>query len=475
MLRDIILIICVNLLFLWKTRNYYYVSDDIPVADRKEPLPKNFWHGIWIQFKGHRYFHEVQETPQKWDWYSNPKTAHCITMSVHIINCILIYLAFGHNDISLFASLLFAINPVNMQGGSIWVSGKPYSSATACTLLMYCLPWVAPAFYYATTLFSANALLSPVPFLLTKHWYWAILPLVAYGVLRKVVMKKWKLDRATNTEMTAIAWRKLIVVFKTYGYYMRICLMPYHLGLYHPFAWGIGVNKEHNKRAYTIDKDFYIGLALALLTLILIIKNSHNLLGFGLLWFVINIAMWCNLVTIQQQIAERYVYLSNVGLMLALAYVLRTLRLENFPYAYAFMPIVLTYYATRFWSFREAYANDYWMIEYNVAEMKDCHYAWVARGIKKFYFGDFDGALRDFGEARIHCPHDFKQNYNMAVMFLLMGDVIRAEEHLKYAEGSYYDGVAHFQKSEFIDHTRALIEQAKLTQKLEIKDVRIIK
>ena len=125
--------------------------------------------------------------------------------------------------------------------------------------------------------------------------------------------------------------------------------------------------------------------------------------------------------------------------------------------------------------FRDAFSNDYWMIEYNVAEMKDSHYAWVARGIKKFYFGDFDGALRDFGEARIHCPHDFKQNYNMAVMFLLMGDVIRAEEHLKYAEASYYDGVAHFQKSEFIDHTRQLIEQAKLTQKLEIKDVRIIK
>ena len=464
---EILLIICVNLLFLWKTRNYYYVSDDLPVSARETPLPKNFFHGLWIQFKGHRYFHEEADKPQKWDWYCNPKTAHVLTMSVHIINCILIYLAFGRNNVSLFASLLFAINPINMQGGSIWVSGKPYSSATTCALLMYALPWVAPLFYYFSTTFSANAMLSPIPFLLTKNWWWGLMPFVLYGMLRKVIMKKWSLENTSNYEMTVVAPRKIITFLKTYGYYLRLCIFPYHLGLYHPFVWGIGVNKYHNEKVYILDKDFFIGLFLFLTSLLLVFFYRSTMLGFGMLWFMVNIAMWSNLVTIQQQIAERYVYLANVGAMLALSCVL-----IKVPFL---MLIVLTYYATRFWTMREAYANDYWMIEYNVAEMKDSHYAWVARGVKKFYLGDFNGALKDFGEARQQCPYDFKQNYNMAVMFLCLGDIKNAEEYLKYAEDTMYDGVTEHQKAEFIDHTRAMIENAKKTSKVELKDVRIIK
>ncbi|MFN3078077.1 MAG: hypothetical protein ABT940_14635, partial [Alphaproteobacteria bacterium] len=151
------LIILVSLLFYYKTWNYYYVSDDLPVAAKVEPNPIGRIHALWIQFTGQRYFNYNK------DWnlrnWCTPKTAHIITWALHTLNCCLIHTAFGVNKVSLLAGLYFAINPAHTQGGAIWISGKPYSTATTLALAMYALPWAAPAFYYGTTLFSANAML----------------------------------------------------------------------------------------------------------------------------------------------------------------------------------------------------------------------------------------------------------------------------------------------------------------------------
>jgi hypothetical protein len=145
------------------------------------------------------------------------------------------------------------------------------------------------------------------------------------------------------------------------------------------------------------------------------------------------------------------------------------------PFSYIILTAFFTYYSTRLWSYRESYSNEYWMIEHNVLEQKDCHYAWVARGINKFFIADFDGALRDFGEARLQNNKDFKQNFNMAIMFLALGDIPHCEEYLKHAEETLYEGNEQQQWDEFVGYTWGLIEKAKKDGKLEISSLRIIK
>lgn len=454
----ILLIVLFNLLFFWRTLSYGWVSDDIPTNVKPLRQPKNKWDKLWLQFRGLGYF--------------KSREAHWITLILHIINSTLIFLAFGKNTISLMASLMFSINPINTQGGSIWISGKPYSTATLCMLLAFTFPFLSPLFYITTSFFSGNAIFAGFPFFLTKYWFLGLLPILCFGIFYKVIMKKWRLIATTNIEMRKVALRKMVTFLKTFGYYFSLCVMPYKLGLYHNFIWGIGVNKEYNKRVYKLNKDFYYGFFIFFFTIVGIVFNYNNLIGFGLFWFFINILMWCNIVTVQQQIAERYLYLPCVGIMLALSTICFTL-----PYHYCSIMVcaILTYYATRLWYYREAYTNDYWMVEYNLIEQKNSHYAWVSRGIKKFYVCDFDGALRDFGEARIHTSHDFKQNMNMASMFLVLGDVSHAEEFLKYADETVYDGVEKQQREEFVIHTRKLIEKMKTEGRIKIEEIRIIK
>jgi hypothetical protein len=463
--QSIVLIILVNLLFFHRTWSYGYVSDDIPASQNTNESTDRLWKRIWIEFRGRRYW--------------NNRRGHILTTIVHTLNCILIYLSFGRSAPSLMASLLFSLNPINTQGGSIWMSGKPYSTATLLVLGAYCVPMATPLFYGLSSFFSASAMFATLPFLYTKFWFWVALPFIFSLVFWRVVLVKWNAIAATNEEMRAIKPRKLIVFFKTFGYYFRLCLFPYKLGLYHNFIWGIGVNRHYNKIVYKIDRDFWIGLILFLFCLwhILFIRNS---VSFGLFWFVCNISMFCNFVTCQQQVSERFLYLPCVGLMLSLSYFLCTpfsfySVILMSPLNYILLATFFVYYATRLWYYRESYINDYWQVEYNIIEQKNAHYAWVARGVKKFYICDFDGALRDFGEARSHTPHDFKQNMNMAAMFLVLGDIPHCEEHLKYAEDTLYDGVEDKQREEFITHTKGLIEIAKKDGKLKVSELRIIK
>lgn len=499
MILHLLLIIFVNLLFYWATLNYWYVSDDIPCSavpneEKKKDLvdldellkifvnkypneknqfiphltdlhnkwisspPKNFWKGVWLQLRGQRYF--------------NARHAHIITLTVHIINTLLIYLAFGCNNVSLIASLLFAINPINAQGGAIWISGKPYSTATTLVLLMYVLPYASPVFFYLTSFCSASAMFSPLSFVFTKYWFLASMPFLAFPILRNVIKKKWCLNNTSNREMVAIVPRKIIPFMKSYGYYFRLCVIPYKLGLYHSFLWGLGVSQKYNKKAYKLDKNFWTGTILFLGSAYLIYLNHSNLFGFGLLWFMINIIMWCNICTVQQQIADRYCYLPCIGIMLSLSYLAYH---SPSPFNYILLTTIFTYYGTRLWNYRFAYMNDYWQIEYNVMEQPNAHYAWISRGIKKFFFNDFDGALRDFCESRNFVDHDFKTNFNMATMLFCLGDLPQCEIYLKFAEENHYEGVEELQRKEFTDHLRQLIEKRKRNENIPLQDVRIIK
>jgi hypothetical protein len=412
-MQIILLIILTNLLFYYRTLSYAGICDDIPVFNKPEPIGKG-WMKFWYHLHGRKY--------------QSYKLAHCQTLGIHTLNCVLIYLAFGSNYISALTALLFAVNPVNNQC-SVWMSGKGYSMNTTCALLMWMFPYVSPLTYvYGLYFNGASLLFFPLVFLFTKYWW--LSSLVLLGLWRehmRIFDKKnpgSKFNTESNNELRAIAPRKIIVMFKSLGYYFINALSAMRLGFYHKYLFLHGVNKDTNKDSYKIDKYFFIGITIALTTLI-----THNL---GLVWFCANIIMWCNFISFNQTITNRYIYLPNVGLML----IISSLLMVYPPLAL----VALTYYITKLCLFLYFYKAEYWSIENSCIEQPDFFYPFQNRSVHCFQNGNYQGELFNMIKANELRPNDWKISYNICQLYMLLGNLKASREWFAKAKECNIDG-----------------------------------
>ena len=424
-LERIAIIAVLNLIFFYKTLSYGYVGDDVERAERKEPIFKSNFHRWWIQFIGLRHL--------------APQVAHFISLVVHTICCVAIYLALGRNNISFLAAILFSIHPMNIQG-SVWISGRNYVTASILSLGMIAFPTFSWLFYMTTSHFAVNAWFAPLIFLGTKYWYMiGIIPLVWLidRTNRATLHRKmWETGglKTTNTEMRAVKLQKIIPYTKTFLYYITLGIFPHTIGIEHTYLRGFGTNKTDNDIGYKMNKIFWVGvLLLGILgfNFIRCMITGWTPFWFGLFWYFINISMWCNFVTYQQHITERYAYLANIGLVYSLASIL-----INYPIA---MGVFIVGYMVRLWYVMDMYRNDYWAVEYTIAESKNMYYMWLMRGVKKFCAKDYVGAIYDFNEAYNHKNYDLKVLYNIAVTSFVLGDTNRAKEFLGKAKENVYD------------------------------------
>lgn len=456
-------IIALNLIMYWRTIYYGLVSDDIEPSRRKvnevewkdkegkQHKLKNVFHKLWVQYIGAVYF--------------STKVPHLMTLLTHIANCVLIYFVFQRTDVAFLTALLFSINPVNTQGGSVWLSGKIYSFTTTLCLMMFILPGFSPLFYYLTKFFSINAMFSPLAFIQTSHWYLALMPVAGLLLHRRILGVKAKVG--TNDEMRNFRWLKLIPFFKSYGYYFWLCLFPWRLALYHSYLWGVGVNKKYNEQAYSIKKPgLWVGLVTFIATAYLIITHWATPFGYGLFWFFINISMWCNIITYQQQISERTVYTANIGLMFALANLIVV--------SPVLIAVFMSMYITRLYTILPMYENEYWHTEHSMIEARDCNYIWVARGVKKFKVNNFLGAYLDFMQARICTNWEFKANFNAANMAIILQRFDEADNLLKDAEKYRYEGQEASMKSR-IEDTRKWLNEVRETKNIDLKKCQIVR
>lgn len=300
----IIIIIIVNLLFYWRTLKYGYVSDDVLVKAASKPTGK-FWPDLWGEIRGVCYF--------------NSKREHLISLIIHTINSVLIYLAFGADKISFWAAILWAINPANNQC-AIWLSGKAYSMSVMLILLGVWLKPLIPLYFYVYH-WGINGIVFPLVFV-NMHPHWLVFLFPLYFLIRRKILrdiKVVKMETATK-RMKSITPEKFVLAIKTFSYYVSITLFPIRLGMYHNFGYVYGLTEQDSKTVTKIDTHFWLGLILCILYAYLMFTNWNNGLGLGLWWWCVFISMWCNIIVIQQFIAERYIYAASIGLMYALSY-----------------------------------------------------------------------------------------------------------------------------------------------------------
>jgi MFS family permease len=408
-MEKIALIALVNLCFFFKTLGYKYSSDDIPAHARGRSAK---WFTHWVNVLEGRERH-------------TPVVDHAITMVCHTIVCILIYTAFGYTNISLLAALLFAVNPANNQG-SVWIAGRGYVLSTLGILGVMTIPLAGPVFLALATYYNAGFLMPLVlagseyaPMLLIVPFIWAI----QYKRFKRNVMDKAKMEMFKEDK--AIKPQKLVLAIKTFGFYLVHALVPIKTTFYHSFLQSLAGSGA--KRGYSMRcRFFWIGLAAISGIAWYWICFPWNMVSFGLLWWCLGIAPFLNLFRMNQEIAERYIYLPNVGLMFVLA-----AFIQGYPVATA---VFLTMYATKMWFYMDAYQDDYYLIENSCMNSPDAWFAWHVRAMKRWDTQSYKEACILWCMAKLISPNEFKILYNLSTVLALGNNKKEALEYLALAE-----------------------------------------
>lgn len=408
MFEKICIILLLNILFFAKTITYKYVSDDIPSSQRpKDPIKWKHW---LLVLEGHLK--------------SNPQIDHAITSLLHALVCVFIYTAFGSTDVSFLAALLFSFNPINNQA-SVWISGRGYAlSALGMTMAMT-FPKIGIIFLLLATYSNAGfvapfvLLGSPYPYLFLMAipcWVWWSNNFKK-NVINKINQEMYVEDRRVHPI-------KLVLMIKTIGFYLIHSLIPIKNTFYHSYMQSMAGCGKH--KAYSFkDRFLYIGLAFFIFVAYRFIYHPWDQVNFGLLWFIICIMPFSNLFRMSQEIAERYVYVPNVGLMIVLATYL-------YPYPVLFSAW-LTMYATKMWFWMDAYTDDYFLVEASCVNSPSSWFAWHVRAMKRWDQQSYQEAVLLWAMARLISPKEFKILFNIATALKLSKHEKEAMDFIKQA------------------------------------------
>lgn len=415
-IEKVALIALLNIVFYWKTLYYKYVSDDLAVH-QSPPKHKNERHKRWLQFIG---------ATKIW-----PHQDHAQTMFIHAFVCAMIYIAFGMNDVSFIAALLFSFNPAIVQG-AVWTSGRGYTLPASCILIAMSLPWIAPVALFASCWFTAG-FLAPLCLVGSTKAYLALwLPVVwlIHGRKFKTAVFN-KSNEESFVEDRQIHPRKVILAIKTLGFYFALILIPFKITFYHSFLQSCAGNTLMKRRAYALDKFFWIGYGALALWLNYAVRHWDQTAWAGW-WFIVTIAPFCNFRRTNQEISERYCYIPAIGLMYCLA-----TTIYNNPVAVA---VFLTMYAVRMYFAMGAFQDDYYIVEYAVMEDKKAWYAWHMRGLKRWGVSSFREALIMWVMAKMISPKEFKVIVNIASVLRMLKKNAESDEFLKLARENIVAG-----------------------------------
>lgn len=414
---SLIFIFGLNLLLYAKTVQLKYVSDDLSTW-KNPPKWKNKYHKWWLWILAQYKFRE------KWD--------HLATTLIHTAVCMAIYLAFGANQVSFIAACLFSANPANNQA-SIWISGRGYALATLLLLLSLYSPILAPLTLWGCAYFNVGYL-APLALIGSDKWYVLMwMPLIWRFWWRRFkgdVVRKEQAE--TVPEDRRFHLKKLILAIKTVGFYFTLALIPFKITFYHSFLQSCAGNKIMKNRAYSMCKFFWIGLVTILGWFTYVSFRGWDMFAYGMLWFFITIAPFSNLRRLQQECAERYLYMANVGVMIALASLI-----VNLP---VFIAIFMTMYIVKLYAVFREYQDDFWLIETSVQEDPAAWYAWHIRGFKRWDNQSYREAITMWVMAHMISPKEFKVLVNIASALKLMRRDDEAEKYIQMAQDNIIEG-----------------------------------
>ena len=249
----------------------------------------------------------------------NIKVEHVFKIFLHSLVCVLMYLAMGHDIVSLGAAALYACNAVNNQT-SCWLNGRRYVVNIILVLLMMIFPISSLILYPLTVLLQVTAIFTPVLLASKSPWYLMLLPALLAVCWKRI---KSKCD-GRSADMSAgdlktFKWTRLIVVVKTFGFFFWKMIFPQVCAMQYPDRVKWGLTEEGNRDAYKIDGAFVQGIfSFCVASFIFFLCDSPH--KVWACFMVLSILQWSALIPVTQILSDRYCSLPNVFMMFFVSY-----------------------------------------------------------------------------------------------------------------------------------------------------------
>lgn len=420
-MTHILIIITVYLIIYFPTLKFKYITDDEEMICRiKEGFFKN--RGI-IDFIKLRLYGAGT-------FGLNSEVDHAFTILINMVIGVLIYIAFGSSDISFWAAILYAFNPIN-HSTSIWLNGRRYAINIILTLGMLLLSnkfgfegrSLAMILYLSSGLFHMTAILTPILF-----GPGFILAIVGCGLIferqiRGVIGSR--MDQIAECDMKHFTPKSFIIVIKSYGFYFWRMLIPGVCALIYPDLFYWGKNIGGNLNAYKINRCFFKGVFAFVLCFLACFFIPHDDVYWAI-FTILGILQWCNFIPVLQTLADRYISAVCPFMMFFLSYFLHMTGIFYIP----FVIIFLIYYYFSLSTVMRMYQNIETFYEYQIDYFPQIPVPALAYIECLMLTGKMDKALAIIRNGLMENPKDFeflrfgalfslfKQDYDHGIVFI---------------------------------------------------------
>lgn len=430
-----ILILCVfNILVYYRTLNYGLVMDDMQWFAKREKEG-------FIKIKDIKKLHDLKSWFDQ-RFYSGTtfgtdiKKEHAFTIFLHTMICVLIYLTLGVNHISFWAAMLYACHPINNQT-SIWLNGRRYAINIILVLMMMLIPILSPILYLMTGLLQVTAFFAPTILIAHSLWIMALIPLFIAIGWKKINSKcNSRISPLANGDLKNFRWSRLIVVVKTFGFFVSKMIFPQVCCMQYPDRFNWGLTQEGNKNAYAIDKDFSKGIFFIILFLSLIVFLPNLSFKSIAIFTFLAILQWCAILPIVQILSDRYMSLPNVFMMFFLSYLSSFSGIFYIP----IMVLIIAYYLLCLSIVMPMYKNIMSYYDYHIHNHPQIPWPRTLLIADLFSEGKNDLASSLTFEGLKINQKDYSLLMWGSIMSLIKGQLDHAESFLKEAEKNFYIG-----------------------------------
>lgn len=282
----------------------------------------------------------------------NAQGYHIVNLILHLLNTILVYILmlklFREKQIILIITALFALHPMHVESVA-WISERKdvlYTFFLLLSLIYYeryisgnrslkCL-YISIIIFFIALLSKSAAVILPFLLILidlitkrkfNKRVLFEKIPFFAISIFFAILTIYSQDVGGKGSEVFArfSGIDRLLFAFYAFGFYIVKMINPVHLSAYHPFPAIQNGN---------LPDVFYLSIFVSivfLLLLIWLIYRSFKLkhfkpILFGMLFYLITISLYLYLPVGRVIVAERFSYLSYIGLFFIFALLVSWLR-----------------------------------------------------------------------------------------------------------------------------------------------------
>ena len=448
------IIILVSLLVFAKTLRFTFVLDDKAMYDLNKKCKEDLyifsilrkgqrnklWH--WFRAFRHAFYGAGGLTNTYW-------IDHLITIFLHTVICLQVYWFFGSSPLSLMTALLYCVNPINIQT-SVWMNGRRYAMSI---ILAFTALLIFPPAYLLAPFFQINTIFAPL------LMGWVALPLIGLfmaltlGYSSATTVKGFlsrRLPAIPNCELRVIKPRKAIIFIKSMGFYLYNSLLPVRKYFYYSYMQNFGLSKKGNEDGYKIDVYFwssYVTVCGIISVLYYCFTHHiHTPLVYGLFFWVLFSAQWCNVFSVVQMFADRYMSFSSAFLMYAVSYCFLLLGVF---YGFVAFLVLFLLYLTALYETMRLYEKPSNFYDYHLFYSPENIEARVYKASGLIRQSRFVEAFPVVSRGLAYNPDDFKINILVAncLLYIKPSD---CEKFIVKAEGNVQLGIE--------DHCHAVVK-----------------